>query len=317
MSSPRIPGAFIENDPLLILCGCEVLSQHGAQCMRQNDMHTTRSYTMMADTEHRFIVREVVERGGAYTSRCIRDAMDDNTPGYAPGVALPPSGYKELRTSLTGVRWALRLCLSGELGAFTPAQQSILVKSYEAGARAVDAIQDIQDVQRIDLDTLALRCAPFAITDLLEDELFTMAARAEKRGVTMSLDVSLDNRACVMVDRAYIRRVLRHSIENAIVFTQPGGAVCVFVAADDAGEYVRISVTDTGVGVPAHEVERVFSKYVRGRDAALQEPEGLGLGLFLCREVVRRHGGTTRLQSAPGGGTTLSFTLPIVTETGA
>jgi len=113
------------------------------------------------------------------------------------------------------------------------------------------------------------------------------------------------------LDEHKITQVLTNLLSNALSFTPPGGSILIKAAqADGHPELLQVSVSDTGCGVPKHEQERIFDRLhqVKAGDATTEQ--GIGLGLYLCRELVRLHGGTISVESEPGKGSTFTFVLP-------
>lgn len=131
---------------------------------------------------------------------------------------------------------------------------------------------------------------------------------ADEKQVSLELDIP-DNLPEIRGDATRLDQVIRNLLENAIKFTPPGGEVSVGLAAVDAG--VCASVTDTGCGVPADRRDMIFDKFVHGESGgAAYVDGGLGLGLYIVREIVNRHDGTVRVQSVQGAGSVFSVTIP-------
>ena len=110
------------------------------------------------------------------------------------------------------------------------------------------------------------------------------------------------------LDERRIRQVLDNVISNAIKYTDPRGAVRVVVQRVEGS--VEVTVADTGVGIPAHELERIFDRFFRGTEALGRRVPGTGLGLTIVRSIVEEHGGSIAFDSEPGRGTTVVVELP-------
>ena len=111
-----------------------------------------------------------------------------------------------------------------------------------------------------------------------------------------------------MGDRHRLHQVWLNIIGNAIKYTPKSGTVSVDVEAHDS--VVRVRVADTGIGIAPEFHEKIFEKFFRVNDAAVEAEQGTGLGLAIAREIVRMHGGTIQVESTPGGGTTFTIELP-------
>jgi len=112
----------------------------------------------------------------------------------------------------------------------------------------------------------------------------------------------------VTADRDHLEQVLDNLVTNAIKFSPEGGTIVVALRAD--GKDVELSVTDPGVGIPAHQLEAVFGLFYQAADPVSRRTGGMGLGLYISREIISRHNGRIWAQSAPGHGSIFSFSLP-------
>ena len=126
---------------------------------------------------------------------------------------------------------------------------------------------------------------------------------------SISLTVSTDsNGAAALGDRSRIEQVLVNLLDNAVKYSPEGGEVAVSTAVSGVG--VRVEVRDNGIGIPLAEQSSIFEKFYRGALHGQPVRAGTGLGLYICRELVRRMGGTIGVQSDPGAGSTFYFELP-------
>jgi signal transduction histidine kinase len=209
----------------------------------------------------------------------------------------------ELRTPLTSILGYTEM-ITDEDGALTTLQQRALNAILRNAHRLHETIGDLILLDRPDHDatahTEALDLAD--LTHLVRDEL-TGAARAKNLTVTVEAD-----QGWVHGDRTQLQRALRKLLENAIKFTPDGGSVDCRLTADTRA--VAVSVTDTGIGIPAADVPGLFTPFHRAGNAMDQAVQGPGLGLAIVRDIVRDHGGTIAVQSVVGRGSTFTLTLP-------
>jgi len=181
------------------------------------------------------------------------------------------------------------------------------LQSIRGAARQADGlIQDLQDVSRITAGRLTVNLQPVWLADLLTEttELFGPTAEATELSLTCALPPELPR---VLADIARLQQVLSNLLVNAIKFTPPGGSVFVTAAAEPGQARVRISVRDTGPGIAKEDIPRLFERYWQ---APRLLRAGSGLGLFIAKGIVEAHGGQIEVETAPGAGTTMSFTLP-------
>lgn len=167
-------------------------------------------------------------------------------------------------------------------------------------------INDLFELSQIDAGALELRPERGSLHDLISDTLRSFGAPAAQRGVHLagSVHAALPP---VRMDGARVQRVLDNLVGNALRHTPTGGTVELRAEVD--GDAVRVTVQDSGEGIPPHELPHVFQPFYRG-DAARSRPGGAGLGLTIARGIVELHGGRLWVESAPGRGTAFHFTLP-------
>jgi len=153
------------------------------------------------------------------------------------------------------------------------------------------------------------RAEAISLAEVLEGVLATMRPRAERRGV--SLEVDVQGAPWVRANPDHLRALWSHLIDNAIRYTPPGGQVAVSLWADPERGVAVGAVSDTGIGIPADEIPRVFEEFYRTEEGKRMQETGTGLGLPIVRQVVEIYGGTLEVESDVGRGTTFRFTLPI------
>jgi signal transduction histidine kinase len=147
--------------------------------------------------------------------------------------------------------------------------------------------------------------APVRLDPLLATLSEQMQPVAQARGLSLRVEDIPDGVVDVDADR--LQRLFANLLDNALKYTPPGGGIWVSGRRDNGS--IEIAVSDNGIGVPAEHQSRLFERFYRA-DPARRGCPGAGLGLAICRSIVQRHGGTIRLQSAPGRGTTVRVTLP-------
>jgi signal transduction histidine kinase len=229
----------------------------------------------------------------------------------------------DLRTPLASLRAMLDALADGVVTDPETVARYVQQSQTET-ARMSALIDDLFELAQIDAGSLVLRCEPSSLTDLISDTLEAFRARAEARQVSLTGTVApgLDP---VWMAPEKIGRVLSNLVENAIRHTPSGGAIALEAGLEGGPghENVRVSVRDTGAGIPPEDLPRVFDRFYRG-DAARTRAEGsrearpgrpstgtgAGLGLAIARAVVEAHGGRIWAESEPGRGTRLQFLLP-------
>jgi len=153
------------------------------------------------------------------------------------------------------------------------------------------------------------RAETVSLAEVLEGVLATMRPRAERRGVSLEVDVRDAPR--VRANPDHLRALWSHLIDNAIRYTPSGGRVTVSLWTDRERNLAVGAVSDTGIGIPADEIPRVFEEFYRTEEGKRMQETGTGLGLPIVRQVVETYGGNIEVESEVGRGTTFRFTLPI------
>jgi signal transduction histidine kinase len=153
---------------------------------------------------------------------------------------------------------------------------------------------------------MELELTDFDLPAALDNAVTLVRERASRKGVTVRIAVE-EQIGAIRGDERKVRQVLLNLLSNAIKFTPEGGRIEVGAALGDGA--VEVSVSDTGVGVAPEDQEAVFEEF-RQVGASAAKQEGTGLGLALCRKFIELHGGTIRVQSVIGAGSTFTFRLP-------
>ena len=212
----------------------------------------------------------------------------------------------ELRTPLNaiiGFSQVLREGMSGEINA---KQQEYLDDILTSANHLLALINDVLDLSKVEAGHVELQVAPFSLQDALERGVSMVRERATNVGVQVTLHANggLD---VVTGDERRIRQVIFNLLSNAVKFTPAGGLVDV--AAAQANGEVRVSVADTGPGIAAEDLDRIFEEFQQ-TEAGARQQEGTGLGLALSKCFVEMHGGRIWCDSEIGKGSTFVFTLP-------
>jgi signal transduction histidine kinase len=179
-------------------------------------------------------------------------------------------------------------------------------REIERLARMMD---DLFDLDRLDAGALALDRRPIALHEVAAEVVDAMQAQAVRCGVRLSLDGRAG--APIPIDGTRIERVIANLVRNALEHTPAGGTVTVSVWPD--GAWVRLEVADTGHGIDADELPRIWDRFHRGersRPRSIAGSEGAGLGLAIVRGIVEAHGGTVCVDSSPGDGARFMIALP-------
>jgi len=173
-------------------------------------------------------------------------------------------------------------------------------------------IEDILNTARIESGLIKIEKKPVSLTILIEEQLQMIKSYAEDKNIRIigQKPIVFDQ---VYADRDMIAQVIVNLLSNAVKYTPAGGSVRIATELDEIAKVARVSVTDTGVGIPEDEVEHVFDKFYRV-GANKGQAKGTGLGLNLVKQIVEKvHSGRVSVSSKPGEGSTFGFELPLAT----
>jgi signal transduction histidine kinase len=217
----------------------------------------------------------------------------------------------EFRTPLTSLRMAIHILVEGTVGAINEKQADLLQAAREDCERLQDIVDDLLDLARIQAGKVEVQPAPISAKSLVEGALANRSATASAARVQLAAEVG-EPVLPVLADADRIELVLDNLISNAVRHSPAGSAVTV--RAQPRHESVRFEVEDRGEGIPSEYRQRIFEKFFRVPGT---KREGIGLGLYLAREIVLAHGGEMGVESEPGKGSRFWFTLPVPGRTSA
>jgi signal transduction histidine kinase len=210
----------------------------------------------------------------------------------------------ELKTPLTSIRMAAHLLLEERVGPLTSKQTELLLAARDDADRLQKIIEDLLDMGRLESGRVELDLRSEPAERLVSDALTPLEPSFHDRGIELEMDVPVDTPP-VLADPARIDHVFSNLLTNSLKFTAPGGRVRV--SAQTEAEFVRFVVADTGIGIPAEFLGRIFERFFRVPRE--NQPGGAGLGLAIAKEIVEAHGGHIAVQSQEGQGSRFSFSL--------
>jgi signal transduction histidine kinase len=210
----------------------------------------------------------------------------------------------ELRTPLSNVKGYLEAVSDG-LVASDESTLSSLTEEVDLLSRLVD---DLQELALAEAGELKLYRGAENISNIIERTATMARAKAQLKGLMLSLSVP-EGLPPVYVDGQRIGQVLHNLLDNAVAHTESGGTVTI--SSQRNGEWVEVSVADTGEGIPPGELQNVFERFYRVDKSRSRATGGTGIGLTIVKRLVEAHGGRIEVQSEPGKGSRFAFTVPI------
>ena len=209
----------------------------------------------------------------------------------------------QTKTPLANLRLYSSLLMEEEL---TPRQREQAQVIFQQSEKLSFLIETLVKLSRLETDVLAVTPKSQPLSPLLERAVSQAKAAAEQKGIALQLHLQQQAEMKALYDLRWTAEALGNLLDNAVKYTPPGG--CIQVSATQYELFCRIDVRDNGIGIAEEEQAQIFGRFYRGRQ--VREQEGLGIGLYLAREIVQKQGGYLKLSSRPGQGSTFSLYLP-------
>jgi len=216
----------------------------------------------------------------------------------------------ELRNPLTSILGYVEMFLDGDLGPLSDVQREYLDVVFGSGQRLLAVCNDLLDVTRIEAGRIDLVLVPLDLGALVGRVLAEYRPQQEARSLQLDLYVAPALPAA-LCDEMRAAQVVANLVSNACKYTLEGGQIWVRVEAAQEEGFLEVSVADTGIGIPAADQSRLYSRFYRTEGARTSVAGGTGLGLYVTRSLVELHGGRIWLESEEGVGSTFHVTLPI------
>lgn len=214
----------------------------------------------------------------------------------------------EFKTPLTSIIMAASMLLEGSLGEINEEQKDVINSLMEDGQRLSGLVNELLELSRIESGKAVYSFAPCSINAIVESSMKMFFDIAQRRNINLINEMNEDL-PIVHADFEKIHWVMNNLISNALKYTNAGDFITV--SAVEKGKSIFVSVKDTGAGIPAQFIERIFDKFVQvnGRDI---EVRGTGLGLSVAKEIISAHKGEIWVKSELDSGSIFTFTVPIV-----
>lgn len=212
----------------------------------------------------------------------------------------------ELRTPVAVIKGYAETLLDGGLQDAERSRQFVQIIASHA-ERLTNLINDILTLSKLESKETTLICHPLDVCGLLRKAGLLMGEHTRQQGITLSIDCPEAGLPKVSADHGRLEQVLLNLLDNAIKYTPPGGTVTL--AAEQRGQQVALVVSDTGVGIPAKDLPRIFERFYRVDEGRSREQGGTGLGLAIVKHIVQLHGGEIQVTSEPGRGSRFTVLL--------
>jgi len=218
----------------------------------------------------------------------------------------------DLRTPITAIKGFVQMIRQGELGTAPDGEIGEALSDIELGTdRMIGLVNDFLTISRFEQGTITLSAAASSVNDLLVPLVRQLKVTVERPEVELVAEIEKDMPQ-VMADQRKIAQVVTNLVDNALKHTQKGRVVVI--ARPYLDKYVEVAIADTGTGIAPEDVPHIFERYFRGKKGAVAAGRGggLGLGLYIVKLIIEKHGGRVWADSTLGKGSVFHFTLPVV-----
>jgi len=234
----------------------------------------------------------------------------------------------ELRTPLNAVIGYAELLDLGVAGTLGAEQRQQVGRIVASGRHLLGLVNEILDLAKVEAGRLVVELAPTRVTEVVEAAVVLAQPQAEARGLALVVPSDVPSDLRFLGDRERALQILANLLSNAVKFTPPGGTIRLELAHGEqppasrqlvaASAWVGIRVVDTGIGIPAEHLDRIFSPFVQGEQGHTRRSDGTGLGLTISRRLARLMHGDVAVHSEPGAGSRFTLWLPAAErDTGA
>ncbi len=211
----------------------------------------------------------------------------------------------QLRTPLAAVKWALQALMTETMN---DSQKELVTTGFSAANNLSSIIEDLIDVSKLEGGKIELKKESIEINNFLEATLQDFKNSAQEKSVTIELREV--EPITISIDKEKMKMVLGNLLDNAIRYNRPNGKVSVLLEEVKEKSALKITIEDTGLGIPRDGLQKMFTKFYRGENVITKETEGSGLGLYITKMMVEAHGGEIGIDSTLGVGTKVWVVLP-------
>jgi len=214
---------------------------------------------------------------------------------------------------MTSIKGYADLMLMGAAGDMSDAQSKYLGVIKNNADRLHMLVNDLLNISRIETGKTTLDLRPLDLPQIIEQVVQHLQGRIHNEEKSLQVEITIEpSLPLVNADQARVTQIITNLLDNAFNYTPANGTISI--RAHAVNDSVYIHIRDTGIGIAPENQEKIFDRFFRAEDEAVQQIPGTGLGLSIVRSLIEMHGGYLDVESEPGQGSTFSFNLPVVVE---
>lgn len=215
----------------------------------------------------------------------------------------------ELRTLISGNKWALKMLLDKDLGEINSEQEQLIKKSYEKNEKMLELINQLLLLKESE-DKVENKNEKILIPDEIEKIIDDYRSEAYKREIEiifLNPDKESKKHMEINFNKKVFKIILQNLLSNALKYNKKNGSIFVSIIVIDNG--VKVAVRDTGIGIPKADQQNIFNKFYRASNATKTSENGSGLGLYITNRIIVENGGIMEMESEEGVGSTFTFSI--------
>jgi len=215
----------------------------------------------------------------------------------------------QLRSPLTGTKYIFELVLSEKMGPVNMSQRELLVQGSDSNDQMLLLVADLLDLAKMAEGDSPFNYEDTNVSQLVKDMFNNLMPNAQAKSINLKLHLPDKGLPKARIDPKKMKFVMQNLLDNAIKYTPEHGTV--IIELENQAGHIKVQIKDTGIGIPQDEQEKMFTKFYRATNAEKARKVGTGLGLYIVKNIVERHGGTIGFKSKVGEGTIFTFTMPL------
>jgi len=215
----------------------------------------------------------------------------------------------QLRTPLSGMKWAFQMLLSGDYGPLNQEQRDVLERGNTMNENMIHLVSDLLNTAKIESGKFFYNLTEIDLYTFLTEVKNLYTKKVQDKHISFDVQIPEAGNIFLRGDKDKLEMVFQNLTDNAFNYTPAGGSVSLSYKISDDG-VITFEIKDTGIGIEKEEIPNLFAKFFRGKQAMKTTTDGTGLGLYLASKILQAHDGKIWLESEPGNGTSVFFTLP-------
>jgi signal transduction histidine kinase len=220
----------------------------------------------------------------------------------------------QLRTPLSAIKWTFEMFDKGTLGQLSDEQKDFISKGFQSTERVIKIVNDLLNIDLIETEKDEYNFHSYQLADMVDNVAYEFSNQAASRKTKIIVAKPTRPLPEIEIDQSKVRMVLENVIDNAIKYSRLGAPIVVTIDDNRLNSItpsIEVSVKDEGIGIPKDQSGKIFSKFFRGSNAAVLEPGGTGVGLYIGKDIIEKHGGAIWFESEEGKGSVFHLTLPL------